>query len=152
MLPMLPTPRPVDDHWTCHRSGDCCTKPLEVVMTKEEQLVLFKHIPQGIETSWRDIDEKFVALKAQPCPLYAFKGCVVYAVRPYSCRRFACMRPNPKKEPFEQGGPLGCMNLSDRVSTSRVALRLAKLIQRRAQKWALRHGWTSDDPISDVGA
>lgn len=137
MLLMLPVSRPVDEHWKCQRSGDCCTKPAEVVMTKEEQLVLFKHIPHGIQTIWRDVDDKFVALKAGPCPLYAFKSCLVYDVRPFNCRRFACMRPDPKTEPFEVSGA----NMMDRVLTSRSARRLAQHIQAKAQRWARKHGW-----------
>lgn len=144
MLPMLPTPtkRPVDAAWKCQRSGDCCTKPIEVVMTREEYLHLLPRIPTGIETHWRKIDERFVALKAQPCPLFIFNGCVVYENRPYNCRRFGCMRPDPKIEPFEMdNSPVGCKNVTDRILTSRAALRLAKLIQRKSQRWGRRFGW-----------
>lgn len=145
-LPMLPAARPVDPHWRCQRSGQCCTQPAEVVMTKQEAAEIVHHAPPTIRMHFRDADDGFVALKAQPCPLYLFGECMVYAHRPYACRRFACMRPDPKTEPWESGGPLGCKNLSDRVATSRLALRLAKRIQRKAQQWARSHGW-STDPI-----
>lgn len=136
-LPMLPTARAVDPKWQCQRSGDCCTKPMEVVMTKQEAAVLVHHAPAEIRMEFRSVGGDFVALKAAPCPLYAFKSCLVYAHRPYNCRRFACMRPDVKAEPFEADGG----NLMVRVKTSRVARRMAELIQRRAKRWADKHGW-----------
>lgn len=151
LLPMLPQSRPVDPEWQCQKSGECCTLPAEVVMTREERLAVLLAAPGSIHTQWRDMGGNLVALKAQPCPFYIFKSCQVYESRPFSCRRFACMRPDVKTEPFEVGGPLGCKNLSDRIATSRVALRLARKIQRKAHRWATRHGWTSD-PILGGGA
>ncbi len=136
-FPMLPTSRPVDPHWTCQRSGDCCTKPAEVVMTKQEASVLVLHAPPEVAMEFRKVDEAFVALKAHPCPLFIFQGCLVYSVRPYNCRRFGCMRPDVKAELFEVRGG----NLLDRVKTSRVARRLAVQMQRKAQRWADKHGW-----------
>jgi Fe-S-cluster containining protein len=106
-------------------------------MTKEEASILVLHAPKEITMSFRPVDDLFVALKAGPCPLYAFKSCLVYAYRPYACRRFACMRPNVRTEPFEVSGA----NLMDRVKTSRVARRMAERIQRKAQVWADKHGW-----------
>ncbi len=142
-----PQPRPIDPHWTCQKSGDCCSIPDEVTMTREERQALLPKIPIGIPTQWRDIDEKFVALKAHPCPFYVFKTCLVYEVRPFNCRRFGCMRPDPKAEPFEpepvdlRTAPTGCKNANDRLWTSREMRRLAIRMQRKAQRWALRHGW-----------
>lgn len=137
MLPMLPAARPVDPEWKCQQSGECCTIPKEVVMTKEEAAVLVHAAPTEIQMQFRKVDEKFVALKAAPCPLYVFKSCMVYSVRPYNCRRFGCMRPDTKAEPFEASGG----NLLDRVKTSRVARRMAQRMQRKAQGWAQKHGW-----------
>jgi Fe-S-cluster containining protein len=129
--------RPVDPEWKCHRSGDCCTQPAEVVMTKQEAAVLVHHAPPTVAMSFRPVDDKFVALKAQPCPLYAFQSCLVYDHRPYNCRRFACLRPDPKAEPFETNGG----NLFVRVRESRVARRMAERIQRHAQRWGAKYGW-----------
>lgn len=142
-LPMLPQPRPVDANWKCQRSGDCCTLPPEVVMTREEQRHLMLHIPEGIKSQWREVDEQFVAVKAGPCPFFVFHECLVYEHRPYNCRRFACMRPDPKAERFEVNASvlLGCTNLDVRVATSRVARRLYATIQRKAQRWARKYGW-----------
>jgi Fe-S-cluster containining protein len=137
ILPMLPKPRPVDPQWQCHRSGDCCSIPVEVAMTKEEMVQIVHHAPPTIKMEFRDMGDGFVALKAKPCPLYVFKTCLVYEHRPYNCRRFACMRPDPKTEPFEADGG----NLMARVKTSRVARRMAQTFQRRAQRWAVKHGW-----------
>lgn len=136
-LPML-NQRPVDPNWTCQRSGDCCTKPAEVVMTKEEAAVIVHAAPREIQLQFRSVDEKYVALKAAPCPLFVFKGCLVYSSRPYNCRRFGCMRPDVKAEPFDLNG----RNLMDRVKTSRIARRMAEQMQRKAQRWAVRHGWS----------
>lgn len=137
-LPMLPAARPVDPQWTCQKSGDCCTIPDEVVMTTQERTRLMQVIPQGIVTHWREtMTPEFVALKAGPCPLFVFKTCLVYEDRPYNCRRFGCMRPDVKAEPFEADGS----NMLDRVKTSRPARRLAERMQRKAQRWARSHGW-----------
>ena len=136
LLPML-TQRPIDPDWKCQKSGDCCTKPQEVVMTKEEASVLVLHAPKEITMQFRDAGDNFVALKARPCPLYAFKGCLVYHVRPFNCRRFGCMRPDVKAEPYEVSGA----NMMDRVKTSRLMRRMAETMQRRAQRWARKHGW-----------
>lgn len=106
-------------------------------MTKEEAAVLVHETPTEIRLEFRDAGDGFVALKAQPCPLYVFGGCLVYEHRPYNCRRFACLRPDVKAEPFELNGG----NLMARVRTSRVARRMAQRIQRKAQGWAQAHGW-----------
>lgn len=134
---MLPKPRPVDPEWKCKHSGDCCTIPKETVMTKEEAAVLVHHAPSTIHLNFRPIDEKFVALQQQPCPLFVFGGCLVYSVRPYNCRRFLCMRPDIKAEPFEASGA----NMTARTETNRAAWRMAKTNQRRARRWADKHGW-----------
>lgn len=107
-------------------------------MTKAEAAVVVHHAPKEIQMHFRDIGDGFVALKAKPCPLFAFESCLVYTHRPYNCRRFACMRPDVKAEPFEADGG----NLMARVQTSRVARRMAERIQRKAQGWAQAHGWT----------
>lgn len=113
-------------------------------MTHQERLQLMKSIPEGskIVTHWREINEKFVALKAQPCPFFIFQGCIVYANRPYNCRRFACMRPDVKAEPFEGDGK---NNMMDRFQTSRVARRMLIRIQRKAQGWAHKYGWMDEN-------
>jgi Fe-S-cluster containining protein len=144
-----PEPRPVDPHWKCHQSGDCCENVAEVVMTREERSTLLPKVPQGIKTAWRDLDPegKMVALRAHPCPFFIFHECLVYEVRPYNCRRFACLRPNPKTEPLElvdndeARNPTGCENADARFITSRVARRVLVRIQRKAQVWARQHGW-----------
>lgn len=106
-------------------------------MTKAEAAVLVHHAPPTIRMSFRPLDDpNFVALKAGPCPLYVFKTCLVYAHRPYNCRRFSCMRPDVTLEPFD-----GELTRERRTDVSRVARRLYQIIQRRAQKWALKHGW-----------
>lgn len=141
MLPMIPAPRPIEEHWKCKRSGDCCTMPQEVVMSREEAAALVHAAPKEIVLHFRDAGDNFVALKAKPCPLFVFNGCLVYESRPYNCRRFACMRPDPKKEKLELSGSLGCVNLEARVIHSKSAQRLAQKIQNKAMSWAYSHGW-----------
>lgn len=137
-LPMLPESRPVDPNWKCQHSGDCCEKVPEVVMTTQEAKHLVLHAPPTITLHFRPTDEaNFVAMKAGPCPLHIFNRCIVYEHRPYNCRRFGCMRPDVKAEPFEIDGS----NLHDRTMTSRPARRLAIKIQRKAQHWARKMGW-----------
>lgn len=135
--PTAATTRLVDPKWKCQQSGDCCTIPAEVVMTKEEASVLVMHAPREIVMHFRPVGGNFVAMKAGPCPLYAFRTCLVYEHRPYNCRRFGCMRPDVKAEPFEVSGA----NITERVNVSRVARRMMQRIQNRAQVWADAHGW-----------
>lgn len=143
MPPMLPViqPRPVEVDWKCKRSGDCCTLPQEVFMTKQEAAEVVHAAPLEIVLHFRQVDSDFVAMKAQPCPLFVFGGCLVYNSRPYNCRRFACMRPDPKTEKLEMGGGLGCKNLEARVVNSRAARRLYQRILNKAGGWAQAHGW-----------
>lgn len=152
MLPMLPkgyqpvrTDRPVDPEWKCQKSGDCCTIPREVIMTKEEAATLVAHSPSTIQLEFRPGDEPgFVAMKARPCPLFVFHTCLAYEYRPYNCRRFLCMRPDTNAEPLEGEGHINHM---DRVVTNRTMRRLAMRNQKKSQKWADSHGWkkTSGD-------
>lgn len=149
VIPLRPVAvRAVDPNWRCQQSGECCTTPPEVVMTKAEAAAIVHAAPSTLAMKFRDVGDGFVALKAQPCPLYAFSQCLVYDVRPYACRRFACMRPDVKAEKFEVDGS----NMMDRVRQSRVALRMARKIQRKGQRWAIKHGWKIDPPTSDEDA
>lgn len=142
-----PPQRIVDPQWTCQQSGECCSIPAEVILTMEElkeiqRFMLEDEMLHGIQVNLRTVGENKVAIQAHPCPLFIFNSCAVYPVRPYNCRRFGCMRPDPETEPFETGGPLDCKNLSERIEQSRPARRLYELIERRAQAWAWRHGWS----------
>lgn len=143
--------RAVDPNWECSREGDCCTKPPHVYMTIEEARVLSVaasvHKPAARLTFNTVPGSEFVALVAAPCPLldYSLDGrasCSVYSSRPYNCRRFACLRPDPKSEPWEEEADTGgCVNMLERVRQSRVARRVMELLQRKSQKWARRNGW-----------
>lgn len=133
-------PRPVDPKWKCQRSGECCTVPAEVVMTRQEKYAVLRAAPDGIRSEWRDVDDNFVAVKAHPCPFFIFKECVVYESRPYNCRRFGCMRPDPKAEPLTTDAEVTA-SMMERVQTSRVARRMAERMQRHAQRWAVKMGW-----------
>lgn len=149
--------RPVIDDWKCQRSGDCCTKPQSVVMRVEEKELIERTltIAKLVKLTWFESpQEGFVELLARPCPLHEFdehgkSTCTVHDIRPYQCRRFACLRPDPETEPFVMApispylkfGMIGCANLRDRLVNSRVARRAYELIQRKAQRWGCAHGW-----------
>lgn len=137
-LPMVPQPPKIDANWKCQQSGDCCSIPKTVVMTVEEKIKLQFAAPKEIRLEFTPVEGQpnFVEMTAGPCPLFVFGGCLVYSVRPYNCRRFACMRPDVKSEPFDPE-----RNVIDRVRYSRVARRMAQGIQRKAQRWARNHGW-----------
>lgn len=145
--PMLPPryiplrfDRPVNPQWKCQKSGDCCRIPKELVMTKEEASALTMHAPSTITLQFRPVEDNFVSMKAGPCPLFVFHTCLVYEHRPYSCRRFGCMRPDTNAEPFEPSGA----NMRDRTETNRKARKLAIRMQAKAMPWAKKHGWVED--------
>src|SRR6266436_5408299 len=102
---------PVDPAWACRRCGESCRLPEAVVMTLEEQVVVQaaadKVLTMGqlSKMVWEPSETAgFVNLKARPCPLLTEDGgnpvCSIRESRPYSCRRFMCLRPDPKTEPM----------------------------------------------------
>ena len=142
--------RPIAADWTCQRDGACCRQPAAVVMTPAERDLLLARRPD-LATRFTDRPDGGVALQARPCPLLATDAhgravCTVYDVRPYNCRRFGCYRPDPATEPYEEGPDGECLNLVERVLQSRAVRRDYAQHQRRAQRWADRHGWTRDLP------
>ena len=158
---MLARNRLVTLPWSCQRSGDCCASVSQIVMTPLEAAELGKARPDANLKFYYHADRRFVFLLGKPCPLLAWEGkkavCTVHAVRPYNCRRFGCFRPDPTTEPYEpeavdyDNARLGCANLSDRLS-NRAVRRAYALLQRKAQKWALRHGWTQDMAPTAAGS
>lgn len=120
--------------WTCQRDGACCTQPKAVVMTHAERDELKRAAPNVALVFDPHEDGRFVSLQAGPCPLYLDHACSVYEVRPFNCRRFGCFR-HDVSEPFIQSV------VPARLLTDRPARRQAFLMQRKAQPWALAHGW-----------
>lgn len=123
--------------WECQKTGDCCRS--SVIMTTQERLVLEgetrvrslrgESVP---ELTWQTKDG-FELLNG-PCPFLGEDNlCTVYEIRPYNCRRFACFR-----EPGEEFSVAASVAKAERDRSIR---RQWMLIQRRAQKWALKHGW-----------
>lgn len=152
--------RPVVKDWHCCRSGDCCRSVSAIVMTPEEAEVLKAVRPEL--TFYSFPDNRFVYLTGLPCPLLQVDAkwralCSEYERRPYNCRRFGCFRPDPRVEPYEpeavdyERGRLGCANLSDRLVSRQVRREYATL-QRKGQRWALRHGWSQQDAPTPVGS
>lgn len=149
-------PRPVVDNWKCHQSGDCCKHQSAVRVTGQEKEYLERVLTVGqlYKLNWRQIDTNMWEWDGRPCPLLGEGAngkmvCTIHEHKPYNCRRFACMRPDPKTEPFQPAplspylkyGNIGCANLRDRLVSSRVARRTYALIQRKAQRWAVKYGW-----------
>lgn len=117
--------------WHCRRDGACCTEPAEVVVTVAEERALRDAAPPDVVLTFlTHPDPRFVRLRAKPCPLYddRARACRVYQVRPYNCRRFACLRDD-YTQPYDVG-PQG-----------RDQRRQLVVIQRHAQRWARAHGW-----------
>lgn len=113
--------------WKCTQCGECCrTTPYVVVSTEERELLEARG--RAVNASWLPDDKPgFWRLLALPCPFYAEgEGCTVYNVRPYNCRRFASLKGYEGSE--------------------RDGHRVKVLYQRRAQRWADRHGWEPDLP------
>ena len=153
--------RPVRVPWVCHRTGDCCRENTGVAVSANERgllehkLVVATRVPvftvhpddqavidrayaQGVPAP----SPKFYILEKGPCPYLAGDNtCLVYDIRPYNCRRFACGRTDPTQESLESGGSMGCYNLSDRLETSLRFMEWYRAFQRRAQDWARLHGW-----------
>lgn len=157
--------RPIRLPWKCHQTGDCCRTNLPLTVTAEERTLLEQNGNLGRrypefalhpdEQRQREALQaagemimppvKFYTLDRTGgggCPFLVENSCVVYSVRPYNCRRFMCGRPDPTQESFEEGGPMGCYNTSDRLNTSLRWMEFYKGNERRAQnEWAKEHGW-----------
>ena len=142
--------------WSCAMTGDCCRNLKGVTMTVEEAQRIKDAVPESVfnKLIWAPVAKQtnghFISLQANPCPLLDTAGrCTVYVVRPYNCRRFICLRPDPSIEPYEpepidtERKRYGCANLSDRVNTDRAARRFFQVIQRKAQRWAIQNGWSA---------
>jgi len=141
--------RPITPGWQCQRTGDCCTQVPALRMTVAERAAIdASGISPQRPAAWDLTSETgWAFLQAQPCPYFTRDEnrqgvCTIYAVRPFVCRRFGCFRPVPDKEPLElDRSPLGCRNLSDRVGQSAEVLHAYRRMQRKAQEWAVLHGW-----------
>lgn len=147
--------------WECQRSGDCCSSVSQIVFSKEEAKLAGQNTPLSL-TFYTHPDKRFVYLAGKPCPLLSRDSngratCTIHSVRPYNCRRFMCGRPDPSTEPYESepldvdNGRLGCANLSDRLA-DRKFRRFYAQMQRKAQRWALKHGWSEDLVPSQAGS
>ncbi len=129
--------------WQCQGSGECCRKPKRVTMTYAERRELEAAAKQGLAS--RKLEFRYnkvigmTDMVTGPCSFVTDDNkCNAYDVRPYSCRRFMCMRPDVSAEP-----------LTDRMTDLRLrVLPLAREMYRenqaQAQPWALAHGWKAD--------
>lgn len=149
--------RPVDPHWHCHRTGDCCRSVEAVTMTHQEAAAVQAKADATFtlgelqRLQWEPHQNpQFVNLVAKPCPLLrGTNECSVHDVRPFNCRRFGCLRPDPQIEPlhmaplspFVRYGTVGCSNLRERLMQSKMARRVYAKLQQRGFRWAYAHGW-----------
>jgi Fe-S-cluster containining protein len=138
--------REIATKWQCARTGDCCLAA-EVVVTWAELRAMREARPEVQPHVAAHPDARFArVLTPGGCPylereIDGTATCSIHASRPYNCRRFQCLRPDPATEPYETGGHLGCRNLSDRLDQSQHALHFYAANQRRAAVWARAHGW-----------
>jgi Fe-S-cluster containining protein len=116
-------------------------------MTQQERAALEQAAPHA-PLLWEEMPGSgFVRLLTPGgCPFLTIEdgiaACAVYAVRPFNCRRFMCGRVDTVAEPYEAGGPLGCLNLSDRLEQSLDAQAAYATRQRLAyREWGHAHGW-----------
>lgn len=138
--------REIAHPWRCQREGDCCLVR-QLVVTRDEVAAMQAADPQPLNVEPHERGFLRIVMPAGRCvylkrELDGQATCGIYEARPFQCRRFMCLRPDPKTEPWEGSGPLGCRNLSDRLAESRYAMTFYESNQRRAGKWALAHGWT----------
>jgi Fe-S-cluster containining protein len=141
------TRRPTVRKWTCQRSGDCCLN-VDLTMTVSEGAAFQAAADRPILFDTSHAAQGWLRLKRDgACPALKREAdgsatCTVWDSRPYQCRRFMCGRPDPSTEAYEIGGPMGCKNLSDRVTQSLDFAEYYRSNQRRAQReWAEPHGW-----------
>lgn len=134
--------------WTCHRSGDCCQGPDLVVTHAEAEILKAAAVQLGRPdvTFVRYPDPAFVVLRGSPCHFLGADAqgtptCLVYDVRPYNCRRFACYRDDPTTEPLQRGGPIGCHNALAKMRTSQVIREDYRRREADAKPWGFAHGW-----------
>lgn len=131
--------------WQCAQTGDCCQHALPLVMTRHEARLVIDATDK--ELHWTVLDGNKVAMVSPTgegrCPCLGADGrCTIYDARPYRCRVFACLRG--PGETLEPGGPMGCAN-ARRAVQDRETRRWYQLYERKAQKWALKHGWSPAD-------
>lgn len=120
--------------WRCCLTADCCRAVESVVMTAQELGEVMGARPEVV-IRYRMRPDGLVDLQARPCPYLDGSRCSVYVVRPYNCRRFSCGRLDTTVEPFTE------MGWRERARVDRPYRRQLVQIQRKAQKWALKHGW-----------
>lgn len=130
----------VQPQWQCQASGDCCRLPARVTMTFAERRELEAAARRGLASrplQFRHHAESTMTdMVAKPCPFVtADNRCNAYEVRPYNCRRFACLRPDVAAEPFDE------RMLPMRLQALPLAREMYATIQRDAQPWARDHGW-----------
>ena len=121
--------------WTCQQVGECCQQTPGVTMTLAEAKIVTGLADRAARPlTWTERPEHgFVTLIAAPCPFYK-NGCAIYESRPYNCRRGGCFRWFPRTEAFAND-PM------PRINADRDLKRSYAQQQRKAQRWAVAHGW-----------
>src|SRR5262249_40863386 len=111
--------REIATKWRCQRDGTCCLALTQIVVTREEWAAM--QAARSLSLTPEPLERNFLRLPMPNGCLHLTREldgraiCRIYEARPVNCRRFQCQRPDVTTEPWEDGGPLGCRNLSDRL-------------------------------------
>ena len=133
------------EKWQCSKTGDCC-RAISAIRMSTAEAELLKDRADRAGLRWTPVGDGFVELQAHPCPFLDGNTCSVYDIRPYNCRRWGCFRPDPSLEPLAPDtGFLGCANARVRFYRDRDIRRQMQQLERKAQRWSLRHGWTGHE-------
>lgn len=132
---------PVINDWQCQGSGDCCRVPKVVTMTYAERWELEAYAELASRRlQWRyNARPSMTDLVTGPCPFVTPENrCSVYDVRPFSCRRFGCLRADTKAEKFLDEDTAAILRRMPE------ALPVLQKLQKDGQVWAKNHGWRED--------
>ncbi len=127
--------------WSCQSSGDCCRVPKAVVMTYAErrELEAVAHLASRPLKWAYNARPSMTQLLTAPCPFVTPENrCAAYEVRPFSCRRFLCMRDDVNNEAFRDEDAAAIAKRRPETLPQLIQ------IQRDGQKWALSHGHRED--------
>lgn len=103
-------------------------RELEAVAGRASRPLVWKYHPRAA----------FTMLKTGPCPFVTDDNrCGAHDVKPFNCRRFACLRSEGETVEFYDAEMLARMDSAD----GRAEL---QAIQAAEKPWALAHGWKDE--------
>lgn len=129
--------------WRCQQDGACCRQGTGVLLSREE-LALIDASPgaRGVTYTVQPVGGGKLMLKAAPCPFLAATGrCGVYAVRPLTCRQYACGRADVRAEPFDPTAGIPARFYTDRDFRRQ----LTRDRRKALLTWGVTHGWPDEE-------